>query len=276
LEARKHVNDEQIMEPISDAGYAGKRHIPPFDPHWGFFLDVDGTLVEFSERPDKVRIDAALQSILRRLVDAAAGAVALISGRSIADIDRMFTPLLLPVAGQHGLERRNADGRIYVRATATARLHAAAEKLEQLTARYPDLKFENKGTTLALHYRRAPSLAHYADEIMRELLASLGDGFELLAGNMVFEIKPGGFDKGTAIAAFLEEPPFHGRVPVFIGDDVTDEFGFSLVNNLRGHAVKVGAGASSARWRLADAKAVRAWLTAFAERYAAAPVPRQP
>ena len=126
---------------------------------------------------------------------------------------------------------------------------------------------ENKGASLALHYRLAPHLASQADGAMRELLGGLGDEFELLSGKMLVEIKLSGKDKGTAIAEFMAERPFSGRTPVFIGDDLTDEYGFALVNSRRGHSVKVGSGASAARWRLADARAVRAWLAAFAGRY---------
>ncbi len=259
-----------LTRTLCPAGDSFVRSIPAFGPDWCFFFDIDGTLVNFAERPDTVHIDAALRTILRRLVEATGGAVALISGRPIADVDRLFSPLRLPVAGQHGLERRDSAGNVYLHAPPVERLHDAAARLEKLVAQYPELVFENKGATLALHYRRAPSLAPYVDHIMRELLSELGGGFELLAGKMVLEIKPGGRDKGTAIAEFVKEKPFHGRVPIFIGDDLTDEYGFALVNSLCGHAVKVGTGTSVARWRLADAKAVRALLMAYIEHYSPA------
>ena len=260
------VNNTQTMDSIRHAGNASKRTLPAFDPDWGLFLDIDGTLVDFAARPDGVCVDPALKSILRLVLEATGGAVALISGRSIVDIDRILAPLQLPVAGQHGVERRNAAGDICVYAMPTARLRSVAKTLERLAAQSPALLFENKGATLALHYRRVPGLAPYLIEIMHGLLASLGGGFELLAGNMVFEIKPGGANKGTAIAEFMQERPFRGRVPVFIGDDLTDEYGFKLVNSLGGHSVKVGAGVTAARWRLAGPNAVRAWLGAFATR----------
>jgi len=267
VESARHLNTY---------GSAGARLIPAFAPNWGFFLDIDGTLVDLAERPDAVRVDAALQTILRRLLEVTSGAVALISGRPIADVDRLFAPLRLPVAGQHGLERRDAAGNIHVHAAPADRLRSAAAMLARLTAEFPELVFEDKRTALAVHYRRAPSLAPYVDSVMRGLLAELGSGFELLSGKMLIEIKLGGKDKGTAIAEFMRENPFRGREPVFIGDDVTDEYGFALVNGLHGHAVKVGAGATRARWRLADAAAVRAWLTAYAEQHSTARASGQP
>jgi trehalose 6-phosphate phosphatase len=125
--------------------------------------------------------------------------------------------------------------------------------------------------TLALHYRRAPELREVAERAMRALAGSLGDAFELQAGKFVFELKPSGKDKGSAIAEFMREAPFSGRLPVFIGDDLTDEHGFDVVNRLGGHSVKVGPGPSRARWRLEDASAVREWLAACIEREDRAP-----
>jgi trehalose 6-phosphate phosphatase len=241
---------------------------PPFARDWCFFLDIDGTLVEFAERPDAVLIDAGLKTLLRRLRRAARGAVALISGRAVADIDHLFAPLRFAAAGQHGIERRDEVGELQIHAAPAAKLGEAADHLKRLVAKYPGLVFENKGTTLAMHYRLAPHLEAQVVASMAEQCRLLGGGFELLTGKMLLEIKPGGKHKGTAIAEFMQEPPFRKRLPVFIGDDATDEYGFALVNSLQGHAVKVGAGPTAANWRLADAANVRAWLKAYADRYA--------
>jgi trehalose 6-phosphate phosphatase len=245
--------------------------VPQFAADWCFFLDLDGTLVDISERPALVRIDAALQDLLRRLMAITGGAVALISGRSIVDIDRLFSPLQLPAAGQHGLERRDTLGTVHVFNGEAAPLQPAALELERRVAPYPGLELERKGMTLALHYRRAPHLEPMAASVMHDILGTLGDGFELLRGKMLFEVKPRGKDKGTAIADFMREAPFKARIPVYIGDDVTDECGFAQVNQMRGHTLKVGAGATRAQWRLADAAAVRAWLTTFVDRYSPPP-----
>lgn len=259
---RMNLNNAFISIEGTDA-----RLLPAFSADWCFFLDIDGTLVDFSDHPDMVRVDVGLHALMRRLVNTTGEAVALISGRAIASIDRLFSPLRFPVAGQHGWERRDYAGRIHVHTLPAAGLSNAVAQLEKLAAQYPKLIFEHKGQALAMHYRRAPSLAPYVDALMRQLLATLGNEFELLAGKMMLELRPCGRDKSTAIAEFLRELPFRGRVPVFIGDDVTDECGFALVNQLSGHAVKVGEGATAARSRLSDVTAVRAWLAAFADHH---------
>jgi trehalose 6-phosphate phosphatase len=244
---------------------------PQFAADWCFFLDLDGTLVDIVERPALVRIDAALHDLLRRLMALTGGAVALISGRALADIDRLFSPLRLPAAGQHGLERRDAWGAVHVFNARPASLRKAAASLQQWVVQYPALELENKGMTFALHYRRAPHLAPAVASVMQQLLGTLGDGFELLHGKMLVEIKPAGKNKGTVIAEFMQEAPFKTRVPVYVGDDTTDECAFARVNQMRGHTLKVGDGATDARWRLADVHAVRAWLTTFVDRCSTSP-----
>lgn len=231
-----------------------------FSREWALFLDLDGTLVEFEDRPDAVRIDEGLMELLRGLCATTDGAVALISGRSVKEIDRLLAPLRLPAAGQHGAERRSADGTLHLHAPVIERMHEAADGLSRFAAPHRGLIVENKGMSLALHYRLAPRLRKLAEAKMRELAMHIGPEYGLQEGKQVLELKPSGRDKGTAIEEFMLEPPFAGRLPVFIGDDVTDEFGFACVNRLGGHAVKVGPGASVAAWRIADAAAVRRWL----------------
>jgi len=233
----------------------------PADPaSWAFFLDIDGTLLEHAARPDAVLVDASLLALLDRLDRATQGGLALISGRAVADIDALFAPLRLPVAGQHGIERRDAAGGLHMHPFPTQALRRAALRLRDFAACHPGLLLEDKGHNLALHYRQAPHLAHAAQEELAAIARELGEDFELQGGKLVVEIKPGGRDKGSAIEEFMGEPPFRGRVAVFVGDDLTDEYGFGVVARLGGHAVKVGPGPSAARWRLADAGAVRRWL----------------
>jgi trehalose 6-phosphate phosphatase len=234
----------------------------PFSPQWALFLDVDGTLLDHADHPQDVHVDAQLLALLRDLLRAGGGAVALISGRAVADLDRLFAPLQFPAAGQHGTERRSADGSMHRHTPPSSLLESVARSLARLSAAHSGLVVENKGMSLALHYRLAPALEGLAQREMRAAVATLGDGFELQAGKYVLEIKPGGKDKGSAIAEFMAEPPFAGRTPVFLGDDLTDEYGFALVNASRGHTIKVGAGNSVARWRLEGAAQVRDWLAA--------------
>jgi trehalose 6-phosphate phosphatase len=245
------------------------RRMPPFATDWAFFLDIDGTLLEYAPHPQEVRVEAGLLEMLERLRIAAGGAVALVSGRSVEDLDRLFAPLAFPASGQHGTERRAADGSIHRHSPPLDCLGRAAADIVRLTAAHSGLVFENKGMTLALHYRLAPRLRTLAEREMRAIAAGIGDGFELQIGKFVVEIKPSGKDKGNAIAEFTAEPPFTGRRPVFIGDDLTDEPGFKVVNWAGGHSVKVGPGITRARWHLFDVSAVRSWLVSYVDHFEA-------
>ena len=239
--------------------------LPPFEPGWALFLDVDGTLLDIAERPDQVdahQIDRELVEGLRR---AARGALALISGRSLAQLDRMFAPLTLPAAGQHGYERRDVQGRRHRHRFPVETLAPAKQALLEFAGRHPGLVLEDKGASLALHYRLAPQLEQAALEALRRASAPLGGAVQTQGGKMVWELKPAGADKGLAIDEFMREPPFAGRTPVFLGDDVTDEYGFRVVNRLGGHSIKVGPGDTQARWRLANPAAARTWLREWLE-----------
>lgn len=239
--------------------------LPDFAGDWALFLDVDGTLLDIARHPDAVTVSSELLEMLERAHRRSGGAVALISGRSLSDLDRLFGPLQFCAAGQHGLERRDGAGRITRSLGAIERINTAAEVLDGHARARPGIVVEHKGLSLALHYRNAPALRDWAGITMQSLLVALGPAFQLVEGKMVYELKPGGRDKGTAIADFLSEPPFAGRVPVFIGDDVTDEDGFAVVNIAGGHSIKVGEGPTLAHWRLGDARDVRDWLQAYTD-----------
>jgi len=237
---------------------------PDFPPaacvDWAYFLDVDGTLIDIADTPDAVRVDMELLDLIARLHRASGGAVALVSGRALSDLERRLGTLRLPLAGQHGLERRDAAGRLWIHPAPPAAKWAIKEALAPVLARHPGLLLEDKGLTLALHYRLAPHLAAYAHRLMARLARAAGAALEVQGGKRVAEVKPSGIDKGTAVAEYLTEPPFRGRRPVFIGDDLNDEHGFAEVNRLGGISIKVGKGASCARFRLREVAAVRRWL----------------
>jgi trehalose 6-phosphate phosphatase len=236
---------------------------PEFPPapsvDWAYFLDVDGTLIDIAETPDAVRVDTVLLDLIARLHRASRGAVALVSGRALSFLESRLGTLRLPLAGQHGLERRDAAGRLWIHAAPPAAKFAIKEALAPILARHPGLLLEDKGLTLALHYRLAPHLASYARRLMLRL-ADAGAGLEVQFGKRVAELKPSGIDKGTAVSEYLAESPFKGRRPVFIGDDLNDEHAFAEVNKLDGISIKVGKGGSCARFRLRDVAAVRRWL----------------
>jgi len=234
--------------------------LPAPRPEWAYFFDIDGTLVDIAESPAGVRPDRDLRELIEHVYRTAGGAVALISGRSLADIDTLFPGICLPAAGQHGIERRDAAGRVSRHAFPSQQLDRVHDQLARATAQRPGLLLEHKGLSLALHYRRAPQLGAFAHRLVRSLLAHTGTQYCVQSGKRVVEMKPAGKDKGAAVLEFMQEEPFRGRTPVFVGDDVTDEYGFATVNRLHGHSVKVGAGRTAARWRMRDVRAVRAWL----------------
>jgi len=241
--------------------------LPGYERDWAFFLDIDGTLLEIAETPDAVRTDAADYRLLERLHAAAGGAVALVSGRTLAMIDDLFAPLKLPAAGQHGFERRDGEGRRRRHRFDAARLRPLAAALRQFAEKHPGLVFEDKGASVALHYRLAPELGEMAHAQALAAAALLPGEVQVQPGKMVWEVKPAGAHKGLAIEEFMRELPFRDRLPVFLGDDLTDEDGFHVVNRIGGHSIKVGAGESSARFRLPDPAAARAWLSGWADAY---------
>ena len=236
--------------------------LPPFDLAAAWFLDIDGTLLDIAAMPAAVHPAPADTRLVTELYAASGGALALISGRSLADIDKMFAPLHLPVAGQHGIERRDTRGNVHRHPFPEDALRRAAAAIRAFATRHEGLVFEDKGASLALHYRLAPQLAGAVHSAVRKAAETLGKGVEVQGGKMVAELKPSGRDKGIAIQEFMRERPFTGRKALFIGDDLTDEYGFDVVNRLGGHSIKVGRGETAARWRIADAAAVRRWLSA--------------
>ena len=221
------------------------------------FLDFDGTLVPLAETPDAIAPDPALIPMLARLQGLLGGALAIVTGRQVEALDHFLAPLHLPAACEHGLQRRDACGRLHPQASAMP--GTVLQLCNALAAAHPRLLVEHKRSSVALHYRRAPELAALCLDTLSRALRHL-PRLELLHGKCVLEVRPAGVDKGRAIAAFLREEPFAGRTPVFAGDDVTDESGFAVVQAHGGMAIKVGEGASGARHRLDSPQAVHAWL----------------
>ena len=237
---------------------------PPLDSRSALFLDVDGTLLEIAPRPELVRVPDGLPSLMVRLSAQREGALALISGRPLAQLDRLFQPWQGAAAGLHGLERRRADGTLdcLVDGASAAALDRLRPKLAALAADGTGLILEDKGGTLALHYRAAPQRAPEIRAVVEALQREFASALRLIAGKMVVEFRPPSVDKGRAIAAFLAEPPFRGRRPVFVGDDTTDEDGFAEIGRRGGIAVRVGPfdGSTAANFRLPTVTAVLAWL----------------
>ncbi len=242
---------------------SGRNLLPPpklADDH-ALFLDIDGTLAEFAAAPQQVRIDQKLIEALPFLRMRHGGALALVTGRAISDVDRMFPELGVPVAGQHGCERRDAQGTMHLHTSNSGILLQLRALFAAFAARHPGLILEDKGATIALHYRQLPQLAGEVQAVARSTFdAAGGPGYSLWEGKQLVEIRPDGRDKGKAIGDFMGEPPFAGRQPVFLGDDVTDEDGFAAVAALGGWSVKVGAGRTCAQYRLPNIAAAHRWL----------------
>jgi trehalose 6-phosphate phosphatase len=226
-----------------------------------FFLDVDGTLLEIRPRPEDVVADASLRDSLSRLETRCGGALAVVSGRRIDDVDRIFAPLNFITAGLHGAELRFFDGTRIVAPSAV--MDIARPKLHAFVAALEGLRLEDKGATLAVHFRQRPELEAAVLEFLRPLAR---DGLAVQKGKMVAELKEVRYDKGKAIEALLAVEPFVGRTPVFVGDDLTDETGFAVVNAHGGYSVRVGAdGAMTrARFRLIDPAELRRGLAVLA------------
>lgn len=235
------------------------------DQSWCLFLDVDGTLLEIAESPDSVQVDESLQDLLTRLRAVLDGAVALVSGRPIADLDRLFGPHRWSAAGVHGLERRDAQGRWHSQnGFDVATVAQARDSLRQLANRLPGTILEDKGMSVALHYRQAPHLESQVRSETRGILRSCGGRLALLEGRMVVELRLKGANKADAIRAFLEEAPFKGRRPIFIGDDVTDEKALEEVERIGGLSVAVG-DRVAAMLRVPDPRDLRVFLEELAD-----------
>ncbi len=226
---------------------------------WALFLDFDGTLVDIAPTPESVTVPLDLPSLLDRLRAQLGGALGIVSGRPLSEIDAFLAPYKFVAAGLHGLDLR-APGSNTIGHMPALGIDDLRGRATQLIASLPGTVLEDKGSTLALHYRLAPLHAEALLIGARAMIANRPD-LHMLPGKMVVEIKPRRADKGNAISHLMTLPPFVGRTPIFIGDDVTDQDGFAAVRGLNGHAVAVGNGAWAQDCaRLADPAAVRNWL----------------
>ncbi len=231
------------------------------------FLDVDGTLLDLAERPDGVVTPAGLIATLKRTEHKLAGALALISGRPIDDLDRLFEPLRLRASGVHGAEMRFDPGGPATSTPTPMELpQSLFDALTRAVAAFPGVIVENKRFSITVHYRLAPAAERPVREAVMRLIDSLRPVVEVMNAHCAIELKAPGFDKGGAIAAFLSTPAFGGRTPVFVGDDATDETGFALVAARGGYAYSVGRLLPGAIGVFPEPCAVRDWLAEFAGR----------
>lgn len=225
------------------------------------FLDVDGTLLELAATPDRVHVPAALRNTLQLACTREQGAFALLSGRPLKELDELFAPCRFAASGKHGLEVRLPNGEVIRPDIDPSRLDRARRWLLLMQKENRGLVLEDKGTALAMHYRLAPRMQEEVSAAMRELADELGEDFVLRPGKCVLEIMPRGLSERSAIETFMRQREFAGRIPIFVGDDPTDEVGFEAVNEMGGHSIRVGDLANTAaQFRFSSVSTVVAWL----------------
>jgi trehalose 6-phosphate phosphatase len=244
------------------------------DETFALFLDFDGTLVDIAAKPDAVRVAPQVPGILAALRERLGGALAIVSGRPIAVLDAYLAPERFDAAGLHGAEQRfggivQVDG-----AGDPARLRPVVAELKALAGQHPGLIVEDKGRSLAIHWRLAPGHADLAIAAMQAAAQGLGGDYRLQEGKNVLELLPRWATKGAAIARFLDQQPYRDRRPVFIGDDATDEHGFEAVEQRGGIAIRIGEGETCASYRLPDPGALHHLLARWSA--PAAPALRRP
>jgi trehalose 6-phosphate phosphatase len=227
-------------------------------------LDIDGTILDIAPTPRQVWVPPQLRQTLTRLQDRSGGAVALVSGRLLDDIDTIFAPLKLAAIGGHGAELRPTPG-----AEPERRAASISPELKQalatLTKLGPGLIVEDKGYSLALHYRLAPDLGAALHAAVVAVCAKLPPGtVEILPGKAVVEVKPARVSKALAVSELMTRPPFHNRHPIFIGDDVTDEPVFGVIPQFGGLSFSVGRVAAGVDGHFERPEDVRAWLARIA------------
>ncbi|OZI63270.1 trehalose-phosphatase [Bordetella genomosp. 11] len=223
-------------------------------------FDLDGTLAPIAATPQQAHVPAETIDVLERLGKVTGGAVAIVSGRPLAQIDALVHPLVLPGAGLHGAQWREPDGTLHEMPVDTAAVARMVESLAPLAERWPGTQLEHKGLSLAFHYRNAPDLEQEVRIAADMAMQPHADRFVLQPGKMVVEIKPRHASKAAAISRLMGMAPFAGRVPVFAGDDLTDEAGFQAVKAIGGVTIKIGEGDSVADWRFPTPAALAGWL----------------
>src|SRR6201996_4592520 len=224
-------------------------------------LDIDGTLLELKPTPREVFVPEGLSETLNGLMEKTSGALALVSGRSLNDIDLIFAPDLFPAVGGHGAEMRLGSSDEAVAVHAPPLDKELKRRLATIAKLSPGILLEDKGYSLALHYRLAPHAEKAIYEAVSLIRADLPNApIEVLPGKCVCEIKHSGFNKASGVRELMTHEPFKGRRPVFIGDDVTDETVFAITPELGGLAFSVGRHANGVAGRFDTPSDVRAWL----------------
>ena len=238
--------------------------LPAFDHAWALFLDFDGTITEIARLPGEVHLEPAVKAAVIAKSRILSGALAIISGRTIAEIDGYFAPLRLSSAGMHGAEIRLANGERVVINTGSRRSFAiAGARIRQLVSKYPGVVLEEKPLGLSLHYRAAPERATMCWDAAKDATRGYKN-LDVRPGKMVVEIADSLINKGSALEQFMRQPVFRGRTPVYAGDDEADEAAIEAAQAMGGIGIRIldpnGLGKTAAKFSTTDARAVRDWL----------------
>ena len=256
MESGAPVQQDTPQPKIKPSGIAARRL-----SECAFLLDIDGTLLDLAPTPREVWVPPGLADTLRALHDRTEGALALVSGRSLNDIDLIFAPDSFPAVGGHGAEMRVAIDSEAVATHAPPMDKELKRRLAAIAKLSPGILLEDKGYSLALHYRLAPHAEKAIYEAVSLIRADLPNApIEVLPGKCVCEIKQSGFDKATGVRELMGHEPFRGRYPIFIGDDVTDESVFAAMPDLGGIAFSVGRRAQGVAGHFDEPSDVREWL----------------
>lgn len=251
---------ETELVPGAPAQLQGHAGLPALIDGWAVFLDVDGTLLDIAPRPDAIVVPEGLPHDLRLLSAQLGGALALVSGRSLALLKRLFPDLPCSLAGLHGAEIEFPDGTSFTMPR-SPEMDDAVRALVVAASQWPGVVVEDKGAAFAAHYRLAPRFAVVVEEEVNSIAERLGDKVAVQRGKSVVEIRPSGHDKGQALKALMTGPPFVGRRPLAMGDDLTDEAMFEAANGLDGLSVRVGSPrATLARLAVSSPADVRSWI----------------
>jgi trehalose 6-phosphate phosphatase len=245
-----------------DLAAVDRMMLPLLAPDAALFLDIDGTLIEFVPRPEDACVPPALLETIGALRQALSGALAVVSGRKLADIDRLFAPLTFAAGGQHGAEvRLTPDAEAQVFATPETALAGVLEYVEPFLVAHPGIRVERKGLSTAFHYREAVAAGPALRAVLEKAVAPVAETLNLLDSHLCYDVRARGADKGKVVEGLMSVAPFVGRVPVYIGDDWTDEDGFEAALAAKGRAIRVGAPrATLATETLSDPAALREWL----------------
>jgi len=243
--------------------------LPPLD-QCALLLDIDGTLLDLAPSPHEVRVQPKLAKSLPQLLARTNGALALVSGRSLSDIDRIFSPMLFPAVGGHGAEMRISVENEAVASRAPPMNADLIRRFAAISELHEGILVEDKGYSLALHFRRAPDAEKAIYDAVSAIRADLPNApIEVLPGKLVCEIKHSGFTKATGVTELMAHEPFKGRRPVFIGDDITDETVFAIMPDMKGLSFSVGRIAKGVDGHFRAPRNVRAWLGRLLENAAA-------